>query len=174
MIPAQRAVRVLRTRLLQVTRVWPAFADYVFHLGMKVVLFVVGFLITFSARADVEAGWQIGTWVVDTDRTMANIKPSSLVPKDSMAKIKSYLDSALLTFTGNDISFACPADGIRPEIDVKCPYTIEGMVKGKMVVVEDLGPHKIERVVLAFDSKDQFSFLLKIIPGRMYWKRLKE
>ena len=141
---------------------------------MKFVLGLVGLLFVVSARADVEAGWQIGTWVVDCDRTMANIKPSSLVPKDSMAKIRTYLDSALLTITANDVALACPADGIRPELDIKCPYTIEKMMKQKMIIVEELGPHKIERLVLAFDSKDQFSFLLKIIPGRMYWKRLKE
>jgi hypothetical protein len=141
---------------------------------MKVVLFVIGLFITFSARADVEAGWQIGTWVVDCDRTMATVKVSSLVPKDSVEKLKTYLNSALLTIRANDLALQCPGDGIRPELDIKCPYTVEGMVKQKMVIVEELDPHKIERLVLAFDSKDQFSFLLKIIPGRMYWKRLKE
>lgn len=128
-------------------------------------------LVTVSVRADAEAGWIVGTWVVDVERTVASMKPSSMVPRDSIEKYKTYLSTQLLTVTKDTLHLACPADDIRPEIEVEYHYTVTGAVKQKVVLRGQLSANKIERLVFDFESRDRCSFGIKIFKARMYWMR---
>ena len=128
-------------------------------------------LVAVWARADAEAGWIIGTWVVDVERTVASLKPSSLVPRDSIEKYKTYLSTQLLTVGTDTIHLACPSDDIRPEIAVEYHYTITGAVKQKVVLRGQLAANKVERLIFDFESHDRCSFSLKFFQARVYWIR---
>jgi len=139
--------------------------------AVKFVFVCLGMLAAVWARADAEAGWIIGTWVVDVERTIASIKPSSLVPHDSIEKYKTYLSTQLLVVGDDMLHLTCPTDDIRPEIDIKYHYTVTGVVKQMVVLRGQLSQSKVERIVFDFESRDRCSFALKIFKWRMYWRR---
>ena len=141
---------------------------------MKATLFVLSVLLAVAARAEAEANWVIGTWVLDVDRTVKSLKPSSLVPKDSIDKYKTYLTSLLVTLTGDTLRAECPADDLNPEIAVEYTYTIVGTVKQKVLLRGLLGENNVERIVFDFESKDACSISLKFLDARLYLLREKD
>ena len=150
---------------------WPPVGIFGLPPDVKYVAICFGLLAAVWARADAEAGWIIGTWVVDVERTIASLKPSSLVPHDSVEKYKTYLSTQLLTVAGDTLHLTCPADDIRPEIDVEYHYSVTGTVKQKVVLRGQLSSQKVERLVFDFESRDRCSFALKFFEARMYWMR---
>ena len=141
---------------------------------MKFIVFLLGVLLAVAARADAGADWVVGTWVLDVDRTVKSLKPSSMVPKDSIEKFKTYLSSCLVTLTADTLTAECPADDIHEGIDVKYTYTIVGTVKQKVLLRGKLGENSVERIVFDFESKDACSVSLKFLDARMYLLREKE
>lgn len=139
--------------------------------GVKFVVVCFGMLAAVWARADAEPGWIIGTWVVDVEKTIASVKPSSLVPHDSIEKYKTYLSTQLLVVEADTIHLTCPSDDIRPEIDTKYHYAVTGTVKQMVVLRGQLSPNKVERIIFDFESRDRCSFSLRLFKWRMYWRR---
>ena len=148
-------------------RVWNSGSTH----GVKCIVFCLGMLATVWARADAEAGWIVGTWVVDVEKTVASMKPSSSVPNDSIEKYKIYLSTHLLTVAADTLHLTCPTDDIRPEIDIEYQYVVTGAVKQLVVLRGQVSENKVERIVFDFASRDRCSFSLKFFKWRMYWMR---
>jgi hypothetical protein len=141
---------------------------------VKVIVVLLGFLLAVTARADdAQADWLIDTWVLDVDRTVKSWKPNSAVPKESIEKLKTYLNSMLITLTADTLTAECPADYIHEAIDVKYTYTIVGTVKQKVLLRGKLGTNNVERIVFDFESKDACSVSLKFLEARLYLLREK-
>ena len=142
---------------------------------MKFIVCLLGLILVFPARAEVDTAWMIGKWKVNSELTISSARPNASPKSDGIVRIKAYLDQLTFRITEETMETYCPAYKEFPEIHDVVNYTITGTVAEKIVVkVWAPGTTKIGRAVLSFESKDRFSALLKVISGRGFYERVKE